>query len=134
VSLFPSDDKARKALPIFKLITRYFPKALREVTKVSVANNVRYNPGSDPFDISWARGKSGDQLGSALRHMLEYEVDGKVFDELPPELAAVVHFDRLYILAQLAWRALAACELEIEKQEAKVPQGVMRPFISSDAF
>jgi hypothetical protein len=117
MSLFPTDDKQRKALPIFKLVTRYFPKALREVTKVSVANNVRYSPDRDPFDINWARGKSADQLGSLMRHMLEREVDEHIFEEVPPEVAAVIGYDKVYVLAEAAWRALAALEMEIEEQE-----------------
>lgn len=116
MSLFPTDDAGRKMLPVFKMITRYFPKALREVTRVCVANNVRYNPERDPADINWARGKSPDQLGSAFRHMLESEVDGKVFEE-------AANGERLYVLAEGAWRMLAALELEIERQEAKVPTG-----------
>lgn len=118
MSLFPVDDKARKMLPIFDYFTRYFPKAHREITKVCVANNVRYNPERAPNDINWARGKSPNQLGSGFRHMLESAVDGKVFEDVPPEIAAVVGFDKVYVLAENAWRALAALELEIEKQEA----------------
>ena len=110
MSLFPDNDQARKLLPIFKLVTRYFPKALREVTKVSVANNVRYSPEKDPADINWARGKSTDQLGSAFRHMMEAAVDGKVFETGTD----------IYILAEAAWRILAALELEIENQEGRV--------------
>lgn len=120
MSLFPKDDKARKMLPIFKLVTNYFPKALREVTKVSVANNVRYNPGRAPADINWARGKSTDQLGSLFRHMLESAVDGAVFEELPKEVSETVGFDKVYVLAEAAWRALAALDLEIERHEASV--------------
>ena len=115
--LFPTGDQARKMLPVFSMITRYFPKAMREITKVCVANNVRYNPGRDPADINWARGKSPDQLGSAFRHMLERTVDDTVFEELPPELAAVVQFDRVYVLAEAAWRVCAALELDIERCE-----------------
>jgi len=121
MSLFPTDDKQRKAIPLFKYFTRYFPKAHREVTKVCVANNVRYNPDRDPFDINWARGKSPDQLGSAFRHMLESAVDGKVFEEIPPEVAKIVGFDKVYVLAEAAWRVLAALELAIEEEESKVP-------------
>jgi hypothetical protein len=117
MSLFPSDDKGRKGLPIFKYFTRYFPKAHREVTKVCVANNVRYNPDREPFDINWARSKSPDQLGSAFRHMVEAAVDGKVFEDLPPELAAIVGFDKVYVLAEAMWRIGAALELAIEAQE-----------------
>lgn len=120
MSLFPEDDKARKLLVVWQMVTRYFPKALREITKVCVANNVRYNPDKAPTDIRWARGKSTDQLGSLFRHMLEYEVDGKVFEDLPPEVAACVEYDEVYVLAEAAWRALAALELCIEEQEAKV--------------
>lgn len=123
MSLFPNDDKQRKGLPVFSMVTRYFPKAMREITRVCVANNVRYNPDRQPADINWARGKSPDQLGSLFRHMLEYTVDGRVFEELPPEVQAACGggFDRVYVLAEAAWRALAALELCIEEQEAKVP-------------
>ena len=117
MSLFPTDDKARKAIPLFRYFTRYFPKAHREVAKVCVVNNVRYNPDRDPFDIYWARGKSPDQLGSGLRHMMEREVDGKVFDEVSKEVAAATGIDRVYVLAQAMWRIGAALELDIEQQE-----------------
>jgi hypothetical protein len=126
VSLFPKDDKQRKGLPIFKLITRYFPKALREVTKVSVANNVRYNPDRDPFDINWNRGKSTDQLGSLFRHIAEREVDATIYEYLKPEVAEVVGYDRVYVLAEAAWRALAALEVEIEQQESLGPATGLR--------
>jgi hypothetical protein len=118
LSLLPQDNVARKGLPLWLQVTRYFPKALREITKVSVVNNVRYNPGRDPFDINWARGKSNDQLGSGFRHMLESEVDGKVFEEVPEEVARITGITRIYVLAENAWRANAALELAIEKQEA----------------
>lgn len=125
MSLFPKDDKARKNLPVFRMIAGYFPKALREITRVCVANNVRYNPDRKPADINWARGKSTDQLGSLFRHLLEYEVDGQVFEELPPEVKAATGDERVYVLAEAAWRALAALELCIEEQEAKVPMGTL---------
>lgn len=120
MSVFPQNDKERKNLPVFKMIAHYFPKALREVTRVCVVNNVRYNPDRKPADINWARGKSTDQLGSLFRHILEYEADGLVFEELPPEVQAACGpgFERVYVLAEAAWRALAALELEVEKQEA----------------
>jgi hypothetical protein len=123
MSLFPTDDKARKMLPVWKMQTRYFPKALREITRVCVANNVRYNPDRYPTDINWARGKSADQLGSAHRHMLEAEVDGLVFESTSPEVFRATGIARVYVLAEAAWRLLAALELAIEAQECKVPIG-----------
>lgn len=118
MSLIPEDDKARKMLPLFKYICGYFPKALREATKVSVVNNVRYNPDRDPSDINWARGKSSDQLGSAFRHIMERRVDGKVFEDVPQEVAKATGIVRVYVLAEAYWRIGAALELEIEEQEA----------------
>jgi len=122
VSLYSENDKERKNTPVFKMRTRYFPKALREVTKVCVANNVRYNPDREPADINWARGKSADQLGSLDRHITEREVDGKVFEAIDPAIAAKVGFDRIYVMAEAAWRALAQLELDIEAMEAKAPE------------
>jgi hypothetical protein len=121
VTLYSGNDKERKNTPVFKMRTRYFPKALREVTKVCVANNVRYNPDKEPADINWARGKSADQLGSLDRHITEREVDGKIFEHIDPAIAEKVGFDRIYVMAEAAWRALAQLELDIEAEEAKAP-------------
>jgi len=118
MSLFPDDDKVRKMLPIWKYFTGYFPKAHREVTKVCVVNNVRYNPDRAPADINWARGKSPDQLGSALRHMLESAVDGKVFEAVPEAIAKLTGIEKVYVLAEAAWRIHAELELTIEREEA----------------
>ncbi len=122
MNLLPDDDQARKALPIFKMICRYFPKALREVTRVCVANNVRYSPERAPEDIRWARGKSTDQLGSAFRHMLESAVDGKVFEKCTVDVRGTTGNDEVYVLAQAAWRLLAALELQIEAHDAQHAQ------------
>lgn len=121
MSLFPSDDAGRKALPIFAMIAGYFPKALREVTRVCVANNVRYSPDRAPTDITWNRGKSKDQSGSLFRHLLEREVDGHVFETVPEEIAKIIGRPNVYVLAEAAWRALAMLEEEIEQQEALKP-------------
>jgi hypothetical protein len=129
MSLFPQDDKARKMLPVFKMLTGYFPKAMREITKVCVVNNVRYNPDKAPADINWARGKSPDQIGSAFRHIFEREVDGLVFETVPLEVAETTGFKTVYVLAEAAWRLCAALELEIEKMEGiqTIPTAVEAP-------
>lgn len=118
MSVLPENDKDRKMLPLFKFLTGYFPKAFRELTRVSVANNVRFNPGKSPADINWARGKSPDQLGSAFRHLFERQVDGKVFDTVPETVTEETGIKRIYVLAQAMWRIGAALEIEIEEQEA----------------
>ena len=118
MSLFPTDDVARKMLPVWKMQTRYFPKALREITRVCVANNVRYNPDREPADINWARGKSTDQLGSAYRHMMEAAVDGLVFEAVSEAVTKATGITQVYVLAEASWRLLAALELQIEAVEA----------------
>lgn len=118
MSLLPTEDKIRKGLPLLKQIG-YFPKALREITKVSVVNNVRYNPDRDPADINWARGKSTDQMGSAFRHIFEHEFGGVVFEVVPEAAVKATGITRVYVLAEAAWRLQAALELEIEKVEAE---------------
>jgi hypothetical protein len=131
VSFLPSDDKLRKMLPMFKQYARYFPKAQREITKVSVVNNVRYNPERAPNDINWARGKSPFQLDSAFHHMLEHEVDGKIFDEVPPDVQKATGIERVYILAEAAWRIQAELELtieKVEKAEAEAAKPIPSPF------
>lgn len=119
MSYLPEDDKARKMIPLFEYFARYFPKAHREVAKVCVVNNVRYNPDRAPADINWARGKSPNQLGSAFRHMMERQVDGKVFEAVPPEIAKATGIQRVYVLAEAMWRIGAQLELDIEAQEAE---------------
>ena len=120
-SLFPEDDKQRKSIPLFEYLTRYLPKAHREVTKVCVVNNVRYNPERSPADINWARGKSPNQLGSALRHIMERQVDDKVFERVPPDVAKLTGIERIYVLAEAMWRIGAQLELDIEAEEVKKP-------------
>lgn len=117
MSLFPANDKERKALPIFDMISRYFPKAMREITRVCVANNVRYSPERAPTDICWNRGKSKDQFGSLFRHLLERRVDNHIFEPVSQEIAGIIGTPHVYVLAEAAWRALAALEEEIETQE-----------------
>lgn len=132
--VMPEDDKARKMLPLFRFYTGYFPKAMREMTKVSVVNNVRYNPGSSPADISWARGKSTDQLGSAFRHMVESCVDGKVFEAVPVEIAQLTGIERVYVLAEAMWRLGAELELTIEQEETKATTQEVAGAVSGGLF
>lgn len=99
----PHDYSARKALPLYDFLTQYFPDALVELVKVSVEGNKQHNPGEP---LHWARGKSTDQLNTAMRHMFDhgggatYDVDGTMH------------------LAKAAWRLLAEIQLLVEKRQA----------------
>jgi hypothetical protein len=101
----PTDDKARKALPIFDGVLMYFPDALAMVAAVSKAGNDQHNPGEP---LHWARGKSMDQMNTALRHMMDHGT------------GAVQDIDGTYHLAKAAWRILAQLQLTIEAANADI--------------
>jgi hypothetical protein len=104
-SLFPTDAKARKEIPLASGVLDYFPSALIEVAKVSFEGNKQHNPGQP---LHWARGKSTDQADTITRHFMER---GK-FDE-----------DGVRHSAKLAWRALALLQLELEAAGAPLARG-----------
>jgi hypothetical protein len=102
--MIPTDDKARKALPVFDGVLRYFPDALLAVAAVSKAGNDQHNPGQP---LHWAREKSTDQMNTALRHMMDHGCFSNAKDT-----------DGTYHLAKAAWRILAALQLTIEREAA----------------
>jgi hypothetical protein len=97
----PTDPKQRKAIPLYSFLTGYFPDAIVEMVKVAVAGNEQHNPGEP---LHWARGKSTDQLNTAMRHIFDhgsgirYDVDGTMH------------------LAKAAWRLLAEIQLICERK------------------
>ena len=97
----PSDAKERKNIPIVTGVMRYFPLALAEVAKVSLAGNQQHNPGEK---LHWAREKSTDHEDCAGRHLME---------------AGTLDSDGQRHTAKLAWRALAMLQLEIEREQGK---------------
>lgn len=99
----PTDNDARKALPIFTFLTAFFPDAYVEIVKVAQAGNVQHSPGEP---LHWARGKSMDQMNTAMRHMFDYGT-GQTKDT-----------DGQYHLAKAAWRLMAQLQLDIENAGA----------------
>jgi hypothetical protein len=100
--MLPTTDKERKALPIFTFLTQYFPDAVVAMVNVAVQGNIQHNPELAPADIKWARGKSTDQLNTAMRHLWDHGT-GTERDS-----------DGQYHLAKAAWRILAQLQLTIE--------------------
>lgn len=95
----PTDPKARKGIPLYSGVLRYFPDALVEVARCSQAGNDQHNPGQP---LHWAREKSTDHHDCILRHLLE--------------AGTIDASDGIRHSAKAAWRALAALQLEIEEQ------------------
>lgn len=102
-SVFPSDDKGRKSVPIFDGAVMYFPKALAAVADVSRIGNEQHNPGKP---LHWNRTTSMDQFNTALRHLIDH---GCGFRR---------DSDGARHLAKAAWRILAALELDIEAEQS----------------
>jgi len=88
----------RKEMPVYTGVVKYFPNALKYVSKVSLAGNKQHHP-TKP--LHWDKRKSTDHLDSLMRHLTEAD---KMDD------------DGLLHLGKVAWRALAALEDYLEKK------------------
>lgn len=97
----PTDDKSRKSLPVFDGVLMYFPDAILAVAEVSRIGNDQHNPGQP---LHWARGKSMDQMNTALRHLMDHGTGARK------------DVDGAWHLAKAAWRVLAELQLTIERE------------------
>lgn len=106
-----AESEARKATPVYSGVLRYFPDAIREVSRLSLAGNDKHNPGEP---LHWARDKSTDELDALTRHLMDcgkLDTDGFLHD------------------VKVAWRALANLQRLLERQNNRP---VMRPVIVED--
>lgn len=105
--VLPTGSQARKDIPLTTGVLDYFPAALAEVARVSKQGNDKHNPGEP---LHWARGKSMDQADCISRHLLER-------GGIDPDTG-------MRHSAQLAWRALALLQIELEEAgEAPLARG-----------
>jgi hypothetical protein len=97
-----SESQIRKETPVWSGVLQYFPDAIQAVARVSFKGDAKHNgPNDGARKIQWARGKSMDQEDCVVRHMMTP-------DEIDPDTGET-H------LAHAAWRALAALQLQIER-------------------
>lgn len=89
--ILPRDAKERKAIPVYTGFVKYFPKAIAAVAKISMTGGIQH--GQLPDGLFWDRSKSGDELDALMRHMLDEE------------------------WGQVAWRAMANLEKQLEREE-----------------
>lgn len=110
LTTLPTTSADRKAIPLTSGVLDYFPAALAEVAKVSKAGNDKHNPGQP---MHHARGKSTDHADSIARHLMER-------GGVDPD-TGVLHS------AELAWRALALLQQELEDAGAPLARGARLP-------
>lgn len=89
----------RKEIPLWSIMSRYFPDALAAVARHSKKANDKHNPGEV---LGWQRHKSGDHLECAARHLITP-------DEIDPDTGELE-------LTGATWRCLAALQLREEKR------------------
>lgn len=97
----------RKGAPLMTGLFDYFPDACIEVAMLSKKGNDQHNPGEP---LHWARGKSGDEADTMLRHMAARGTRDK---------------DGVRHSIKVAWRALANAqkEIEAERGDGKISRG-----------
>lgn len=101
----PEDSTERKACPVHSGVMAYFPDALAEVARLSKVGNDKHNPGEP---LHWAKEKSTDHDDCIARHQLD-RAKGHVF-------IADYGSANIRTRAAVAWRALAALQIEIENE------------------
>ena len=93
-------SKERKDTPVYTGVLKYFPDAIMEVSRVSLAGNKQHHPDKP---LHWDRNKSTDELDALTRHLID---------------AGKIDSDGIRHSAKVAWRALANLQKEIENNRS----------------
>ena len=89
----------RKNMPVFSGVLKYFPDAIKEISRVSLAGNNQHHPDKP---LHWDRNKSADELDALTRHLID---------------AGTLDTDGIRHSAKVAWRALANLQKELENEK-----------------
>ena len=100
-SLVSSESESRKSQPVFTGVVKYFPDALKYVSKVSKKGNDQHH--SDK-PLHWDKNKSTDNEDALARHLIDHSVNP-------------VDDDGLLHLGKVAWRALASLQIYLENDK-----------------
>ncbi len=114
--VLPTGSAERKRFPLCSGLLDYFPDALAAVAEVSLVGNEKHNPGQP---LHWSREKSADHPDCVARHLMER---GR-FDTI------ILPDGRTYAIrhsAEMAWRALAVLQEELEAAGAALSRGSSR--------
>jgi hypothetical protein len=91
----------RKQMPVYSGVLKYFPDALKEVSKASQAGNDQHHPDKP---LHWDKTKSFDNEDALVRHLMDHSKN-------PMDDDGVLH------LTKVAWRALASLQIYLENNE-----------------
>ena len=89
-----SEAQKRKDTPVFSGVLKYFPNALKEISKCSKAGNDQHHPDKP---LHWDMDKSKDEYDALTRHLIDHTID-------PVDTDGILH------LTKVAWRGLAGLE------------------------
>ena len=95
------EKERRKNTPIYSGVVKYFPLALAEIARCSMAGQSQHNPDKP---LAWDRAKSGDELDALMRHLADHS-------ENPMDNDGQLH------LAKICWRSLAALQKHLEGEK-----------------
>ena len=96
-----AQQENRKGMPVYSGVLKYFPDALKEVSKASKAGNDQHENGKD---LHWDRSKSFDNEDALVRHLIDHSIN-------PVDDDGILH------LAKVSWRALAALQVYLENNK-----------------
>ena len=104
------NKEERKARPVFTGVIKYFPKALMEIARVSLAGNKQHHPDKP---LHWDREKSTDDFDALARHLID---------------AGTMDDDGIRHTSKVAWRALACLQKELELEKEKGLLGAVEQY------
>ena len=90
----------RKGIPVYSGVLTYFPDALKEVSKCSLAGQKQHNQGDKLY---WDKSKSLSNEDALVRHLIDHSVNP-------------VDDDGVFHLAKVAWRALASLQVYLDNK------------------
>ena len=98
--------KKRKETPVYSGVLKYFPDAIKEVARCSLAGNNQHHPDKP---LHWDKSKSSDHADSLSRHLIDHSIDP--IDE-----------DGMFHLTKVAWRSLALLQIYLERKKGENAQ------------
>ena len=94
--------KERKATPVYQGVIKYFPDAIKAISRLSAQGNIQH--GLEGKELVWQKDISADHKDALMRHLIDHGVN-------PMDDDNHLH------LTKVAWRALAALQIYLENNE-----------------